>query len=259
MPHPRRAATNARSENESRKRKETQHYARHELEGRLFQTSRFEDFLDTFLPVTEVDSTEAHNEKKDLVTDALAKLVAAGHYNETTKLWTKLAKSRAPETDFYPEFIKIADLCTSTAQKSDAVRWIDTHATGLRTGHKRAIAVKPDLVSANTRDLALPVAWCDTIMPFEVKKSGGVAGHLEGLAQLLTYVREVMRDQPNRRFCFGVQIAKREAHVWLFDRSGGLGCIFDFHQVCQSSVRVLDYNSGQHSIHVHSSNSSWQA
>jgi hypothetical protein len=256
-----------RSENMHWKAKQTQNHARHALTGCLFDIdpAKIGDFFEKFLPL-----------HKDVETKkVLAALVDAGYYNKQRACWPKLMLDwkSAAEKDFYPSFVEIATKATNlaidavsltkaSAPPSDVfsslanpnpndrplVDWKDTHASPLFSSHYHETRLEPDIVSLRVPSVAKTplddgrIPWCDVLIPFEVKMHGGPVANLQALLQLVTYIEEVMRDQPHRRFCFGVQIVHGRAGVWLFNRSLGLRCTFDIHKVC----RLLPYSSSSY-------------
>jgi hypothetical protein len=73
------------------------------------------------------------------------------------------------------------------------------------------------------------VAWCNICIPVEVKKAND---GFPALPQLVGYARECLREQPNRRFIYGLTLCNTFIQVWLFDRSGARGSEqIDVHKV----------------------------
>lgn len=223
-----------RSENSTWNAPKTQNHARQEVDHCLFEAKHTAVFLNTFLPIKE----------KHLVDDIYNVLVKGRNYNEASKSWPDLGKRTDPETDFYTGFAKLARIVTDHVDialgKTPSVVWVDTHLRSLFTGHAHAGKFKPDvsairLPALYTPPSGKPYAWCDVMIPFEVKRDPWPTARFDALLQLLTYVRSVLRDQPNRRFSFGLQIAEDLLDVWLFDRSGGLRCSFDIRKVCTTA------------------------
>jgi len=58
------------------------------------------------------------------------------------------------------------------------------------------------------------------------------------VVQLLVYMRQILREQQDRCFVFGILLFHRSLSLWYCDRSGVLGtsCLIDIDQVSCSSV-----------------------
>lgn len=76
------------------------------------------------------------------------------------------------------------------------------------------------------------VAWLRTRSAAEIKKSRKDFG--DAIKQLATYLRQILREQHDRRFVFGFIFCGHSLSVWYCDRSGLLGTrLFDIDKVCR--------------------------
>lgn len=57
----------------------------------------------------------------------------------------------------------------------------------------------------------------------EIKPVASESESHEAVHQLCGYLRQVLREQPNRRFVMGLTLCLDKLNVWLCDRSGLLG------------------------------------
>jgi len=58
------------------------------------------------------------------------------------------------------------------------------------------------------------------------------------IVRLLAYMRQILKEQQDRRFVFGIFLFHRSLSLWYCDRSGVLGtsCLIDIDQVSFSPV-----------------------
>lgn len=77
-------------------------------------------------------------------------------------------------------------------------------------------------------------AWWHRIhVPVEIKLGKKEDDVLAALQQLCAYMRQVFREQLDRRFVLGLAFCETNLSVWLCDRSGLLGTetMFNIHKV----------------------------
>jgi hypothetical protein len=103
------------------------------------------------------------------------------------------------------------------------------------TGIKPDIIAKRKLLHAGPRPESLrksPALWSEMHVPVEVKKTSGTGR--QAMRQLIAYIREMFRDQPDRRFVIGLTISRLQfISVWALDRTGGVGTdLIDMHKAC---------------------------
>lgn len=83
--------------------------------------------------------------------------------------------------------------------------------------------VKPDVGAVTDSESAPeggPYVWTQFQVPIEVKDPSGIVA---ALMQLTTYMRQMLRNCPDRRFVLGLALAKRNIRVYIADPSGVLG------------------------------------
>jgi hypothetical protein len=91
--------------------------------------------------------------------------------------------------------------------------------------------------------------WLRVHVPVEVKAKNSRDEVSEGLLQLLGYMRQVLREQLDRCFTFGLLFCATDLSVWLSDRSGLLGTakpinIHDVITPANSCVNLYAHISG---------------
>ncbi|KAF8638239.1 hypothetical protein AX16_010532, partial [Volvariella volvacea WC 439] len=70
---------------------------------------------------------------------------------------------------------------------------------------------------------ALAVWWMQVFIPAEVKVEA--SEYQKGVKQLFHYIRQILRDQLDRRFVIGLLLVKDRLYIWMCDRSGAVGTI----------------------------------
>jgi hypothetical protein len=78
--------------------------------------------------------------------------------------------------------------------------------------------------------------WLRVHIPVEIKPRKDDADVLGAVKQLCGYLRQVLREQIDRRFALGLAFCSTDLSVWLCDRSGLLGTAtpFNIHEVSKS-------------------------
>jgi len=77
------------------------------------------------------------------------------------------------------------------------------------------------------------------VVPIEIKTSNDPLEKNQGsIVQLLAYMRQILKEQQDRRFVFGILLFHRSLSLWYCDRSGVLGtsCLIDIDKVRFSPV-----------------------
>jgi len=75
--------------------------------------------------------------------------------------------------------------------------------------------------------------WLRVHVPVEIKTGSEDEDILKAVSQLGGYLRQVLREQMDRRFALGLVFCDTLLSVWLCDRSGLLGTLrsIDVHKV----------------------------
>jgi hypothetical protein len=76
--------------------------------------------------------------------------------------------------------------------------------------------------------------WLRVHVPVEIKAKADDKEVLAAVKQLCGYLRQVLREQMDRRFALGLVFCGTDLSVWLCDRSGLLGTAIpiNVHKVC---------------------------
>ncbi|KAI0051942.1 hypothetical protein FA95DRAFT_107438 [Auriscalpium vulgare] len=115
--------------------------------------------------------------------------------------------------------------------------WRDEHATAPKSDPTLMSDMRPDIVATFKTTGTGRVWWRTVHIPLEVKQA-----NTDALAaiQLLRYVRQALREQPDRRFMYGLVFAKRTLTVWHVDRSGAMGSkVVDAHENPKTFIRII--------------------
>ncbi|EIM86708.1 uncharacterized protein STEHIDRAFT_121579, partial [Stereum hirsutum FP-91666 SS1] len=114
--------------------------------------------------------------------------------------------------------------------------WQDVHSK--KVNPEAAADVKPDIIGLlQACDYDSFDLWRLIQTVVEVKEPIAV---LPGLLRVLKYSRQVLYEQVDRRFIFGLVYAKTHLTVWLVDRSGALGSqSFNVHEDPKQLIRVI--------------------
>lgn len=80
----------------------------------------------------------------------------------------------------------------------------------------------------------LQTSWLRVHVPVEVKAKADDKQLLAAVKQLYRSLRQVLKEQVDRRFAIGLVFCRTDLSVWLCDRSGLLGTAtpFNIHKVC---------------------------
>ncbi|KAH9937956.1 hypothetical protein B0H21DRAFT_894112 [Amylocystis lapponica] len=224
------------------------------VDGDLLKNSYVADtgkFLNLILPV-----------EGDTVSELLASLAKDKVYDEGTRQWRDLpVVAGTTEVSFYKPFVAVANTINqacSVLGGREKVRirtsWIDAHSTppssrdddapkirpdilavlGTKEQHEeweKGVAVKSEAVSKADGGTQEEVKskqakkaradWLRVHVPVEIKSDN--KNIVPVVRQLCTYMRQVFREQADRRFVLGLALCKTDLSVWLCDRSGLIG------------------------------------
>ncbi|KAH9939168.1 hypothetical protein B0H21DRAFT_825261 [Amylocystis lapponica] len=216
--------------------------------------------------------------KETTVDRIYGKLVESGNYNPNKALWRDFPQSKATEQALYEPFTAAAnavnEACTALGLPVEIqTSWLDRHNTAPKSRDTDAPAIRPDIVSVlgATKDLKeldtkiyakeeaacllqnadlgaeqqadeLAQAWWHRVhVPVEIKLGKGEKDILSAVQQLCAYMRQVFREQLDRRFVFGLAFCATELSVWFCDRSGLIGTetAFDIHKEPKKFIQVI--------------------
>ncbi|KAI0316351.1 hypothetical protein OF83DRAFT_1172958 [Amylostereum chailletii] len=159
--------------------------------------------------------------------------------------WKGLSPNPSTENEIYEPLCTILNAITKVTQEHDldalGVIWRDEHAHSVQSDFLEAL--RPDIVATFAPDqdngtTTEDCAWWRLVhTPMEIKKRfGGKAAML----QLFNYVRQTLKEQPDRRFVFGLLFSRNCLTVWLADRTGVLGSsAFNIHTDPKRLITVI--------------------
>jgi Fungal protein kinase len=215
---------------------------RQELRGAIFVETP--GFLDTFFSVPSA------------IVDRILAVAGTKSYHDGSK-WTAFPKINATqhnyEKDLYKPFVDVANFITNecpTAPGFD-LRWLSDPNRSPTSVDTKAADLEPDIVGVlgflqvaspeaevclqlkrKPRELKPPKPpWRRVHVPMEVKRENV---QWAAALQLFKYIRQVFHEFFDRRFVFGIVLARSNVTVYLADRSGILGSEnFDMHEVSE--------------------------
>ena len=211
---------------------------RQELYGAIFVDTPC--FLDTFFSVPPD------------IADRISETARTQGYHNGSR-WTAFPEPNKHhyEKELYGPFVKIANFITdecSTDTKFD-LHWLSDPHRSPTSVDAKAADVEPDIIGVlgfskaapaeaesrqkserKPRDSKFPKApWRRVHVPMEVKRENV---QWAAALQLFKYIRQVFHESFDRRFVFGIVLARSNITVYLADRSGILGSeTFDIHEV----------------------------
>ncbi|THU97857.1 hypothetical protein K435DRAFT_50180 [Dendrothele bispora CBS 962.96] len=214
-----------------------------------------ESFLHNFFPVTDEN-----------VGKVFVKLKETGLYSERAQRWTGFPEeSDRPEVNYYGIIQdtqqQIQDTYCAEAQMEVQRVWKDTHSTAPESFTGTA-ANRPDVVQgiggeAEWNDrmaklVQLPeefrknlrAYWFRTATVVGVKPKSSPLNSEETyhtVQRLAGYMHQVLREQLDRRFVFGLIFLHDCMSVWYCDRSGLLGMdkVLNIHEEPEVFIRVI--------------------
>lgn len=161
----------------------------------------------------------------NVVTDRIyTALVKSKVYDPNRQAWKHLPTYPRNETVLYNPLTKllnqILELCDEALYN---VHWRDEYSSPPKCDFQDQIRYG---WSVTTR--AAPLLWRAIHSLIIVKKDEDDPAAL----QLLRYIRSTLREQPDRRFMYGLVVSGRALTLWKVDRSGSLEApAFDIHNV----------------------------
>lgn len=177
----------------------------------------------------------------DLLIDQIYDDLTSGDqplYSKANKCWTSLPTNPPNVDSIYEPLVTIFSAITAAcgSAKMFNLFWQDVHSK--KVNPEATADVKPDIIGllqACDYDSFDPWRLIQTVV--EVKEPLAV---LPGLLRVLKYSRQVLYEQVDRRFIFGLVYAKTHLTVWLVDRSGALGSqSFNVHEVHRNRLSIL--------------------
>ncbi|KAA1475867.1 hypothetical protein DENSPDRAFT_826579 [Dentipellis sp. KUC8613] len=180
---------------------------------------------------------------QDISTRIFGRLTDAGLYVRKPKRasrWTNLPISPSSESVIYEPLVEILNAITEEC-KADArfkIVWRDEHSKKPESHY--SVDMKPDIVATfkySGNDGSAPVWWRSMHALIEVKK---MKDPLPAATQLLRYIRQALREQPDRRFMFGLVFSKSDLTLWHIDRSGALASTpFNVHKEPKRFIQII--------------------
>ncbi|KAA1475866.1 hypothetical protein DENSPDRAFT_826575 [Dentipellis sp. KUC8613] len=154
--------------------------------------------------------------------------------------WKDLPVNPSSESMIYAPLTKILNTITSACGEDARFKiiWRDEHLK--RPASEHAADMKPDIIASFTyasgSDCS-PVWWRSMQTLIEVKKQDKA---LPAAAQLLRYLRQTLREQPDRRFMVGFVYSNCHLTLWHVDRSGALASVpFNVHEKPLQFIRAI--------------------
>lgn len=151
-------------------------------------------------------------------------LVKIQVYDPSKQVWKHLPTNPRNDSVLYSPLTKllnqILELCDEALYN---LRWRDEYSSSPKSDFQDQI--RSGFLSTSR---AAPLLWRAIHSLIEVKKDE----HDSAALKLLRYIRSTLREQPDRRFMYGIVVAGRALTLWQVDRSGSLAAPpFDIHRV----------------------------
>ncbi|KAK0200518.1 hypothetical protein DFS33DRAFT_1397272 [Desarmillaria ectypa] len=236
------------------------------------RATRLDDFLDIFFP------------KCDSFSTLLNTLKSIGAYDASAGRWKSLpAQPRGSELPYYIAFADAANAIGQAAcGQNEAPKrfWLDRHSSKPKS-FTHAAANRPDVVNVlgNKDDWEtlseailkaenniaesgpdkldgpndgknlkkIQVSWVRTIVPVEIKPKTVVKLEeaQKTIMQLCGYMRQILREQYDRQYVFGIILFHSSLSLWYCDRSGLVGADsnIDIHNEPDKFIRVIAHFS----------------
>ncbi|KAF7965965.1 hypothetical protein HWV62_40730 [Athelia sp. TMB] len=166
--------------------------------------------------------------------------------------WTQFPRGKVAEAEVYEPFMAVLNFIIEGLPSSQ-VHWLSDHKRHVPNTNPDSINAadfKPDFISAlnfpevKTAGETAKVPWPHILVPGEVKKRNDEDA---AALQLIKYMRQIFRECIDRRFVFGLTLARSKMAVYLADRSGVIGSEhFDIHK----ASRLLFKAEPKKLIHV---------
>ncbi|KAK2464940.1 hypothetical protein APHAL10511_003016 [Amanita phalloides] len=184
------------------------------LKGNVRITSP-KDFRETFLPVPGDNDLDR----------ALLEVKQEFYDNEQGR-WKRFPTGKK-ESEFYQPFQEIAEAVNKASRgfaSENAIHttWLDRHSKAPDTMSKDAAAIRPDIVQENE----LKIWWMHIHTVVEIKPTPQDSEKLhDTIIQLCSYIRQLFREQLDRRFAIALLLCGNELTLWYCDRIGLVGTI----------------------------------
>ncbi|GLB35546.1 hypothetical protein LshimejAT787_0211110 [Lyophyllum shimeji] len=187
----------------------------------------------------------------------------------------KAAGRRRPlEKELYGAFVNIANAIHEAAKEATkaehqsashsigATKWVDYHSRSPESQDVDAAEIRPDCLNvmipvqkhaeemeshkatnANNKQnevAQMAIWWLQIVAAVEMKRSDSTTWQ-DVVKQLIGYLRQILREQLDRRFVFGFTLGPSRMSVWMHDRSGVLGTetTIDIHKEPRHLIRLI--------------------
>ncbi|KAG6918269.1 hypothetical protein DXG01_015643 [Tephrocybe rancida] len=228
--------------------------------------------LDLYCRVAAVDAFINHYFKVSttVVDEVLEKMEELGHYDPTGERWQwndagvfkDMPSSSAKESVFYSP---LANICEAIRKahitKHFDSRWIVSADNPPKSPDQNASLIRPDIVlllgmesegaewekalkelaNDETKLIKVITAWWLKIGAIIEVKRKEDKDQMEHITQLMSYLRQLLREQSDRWFVPGLMFSGNHLAVWVADRSGALGTerSFDIHGHPKLFIQVV--------------------
>ncbi|TFY78658.1 hypothetical protein EWM64_g5356 [Hericium alpestre] len=181
---------------------------------------------------------------KDITTRVLDSLIKRGVYVPASGgiegHWANLPLNPPVEDVLYEPLTAILNEITKEVGDDGLpIEWQDVHSKAPQSDFMAEL--RPDIIATFKdclKDVDNPRVWWRIIHTLiEVKKK---AEALPAAMQLLRYLRQTLREQPDRRFIYGMVFSKINLTLWHADRTGALASqLINIHKDPTSFVLVI--------------------
>ncbi|KAG6918274.1 hypothetical protein DXG01_015648 [Tephrocybe rancida] len=217
-------------------------------------------FVDNYFPIAP-----------GVTNSVLQKMKQQKYYNSTRQqwqwedagVWKDMPPSSAKESAFYVPLVKICEAIRN-AHITDhfSSRWFVSADNAPKSPDKNASLIRPDifLLLGMENEVAewekklkevendeamlikvITALWLKIGTIIEVKRKED-KDHMEHITQLMSYLRQILREQLDRWFVPGLMFSGKHLAVWVADRSGALGTdrSFDIHEARSYSLSPFE-------------------
>ncbi|RDB18915.1 hypothetical protein Hypma_014319 [Hypsizygus marmoreus] len=225
---------------------------KHDAQGNC-HVAETEEFLDKLFPV-----------EPSIVNDVYSELLKSGAYDQDNEVWKDMPKSSKKESEYYAPFVTAAEAIRKAHSAIEEVPyrniWVARPNQAPKLKDPAAVLIRPDVMSilglegesdkwetliAGSKEeaerlKAIVAWWLRVHVVVEIKPAEG-KDILDHIYQLMGYLRQVLREQVDRRFVPGMLLCKTELSVWLADRSGVLGTetTFNIHKYPKCFIQII--------------------
>lgn len=202
---------------------------------------------------------------QDDVTRVFNILVENKTYDTTTARWKDLPTDKKKESKYYKPFVQVAEAIRKAYGDDSKIAyrsmWLDQHSLAPKSHENAAALTRPDVLNilgmtdditkwdnlmntsdpASDKHLEAIVAWwlrVNVVVKIKPVEDQDILAHIY---QLMGYLRQVLREQLDRRFVPGLLLSRTHLAIWVADRSGVLGThtSFDIHKNPMQFIRVI--------------------